>query len=650
MRPRSHQLESQSRIAFDQALPASWVTRDLNPDYGVDKEVEIFETDGSATGLTFGVQLKATDTEGPEALRVPFTHDKVGYYRSLHDPILVVRYLASSGELYARWLHSFDPYYEPTSERGITMVFSTADKWESATPNRLREGVAAFRRFRGSALQLPVQFAVFTETDPLHGKTRSEWSVAIGVAAEPLSDVVMIGNLERTSVIPTIELRVDSIAANIGGVASITFHNDPQLTGVELDARPFDALAAIGLAFDHLGHADLAARVLRLAAPKSHVVLVPEAALMIASTFARARRVREALEVAEALADRTEEEAGAASSIMSVAALHAAPNMSADERDAYDRFLIARIERLQSQEGRGQAHYSFANFLRTSRRPRKAIRHYRLALTHDPGYTERPYFWREVGSCLFLEQRYVWAVEALERAVDLGDRVETRALHGDALFFAGEFRRAEEVLGAYLDEHPGEAEWRLKRTVLPEVRARFGDVRNRDVEVALQLADGATEDERRQLAALDEDPLCGLAWFNYGVLLFSVERHEESLFAFLMTALIQSGDVEAWCNAIALAMGENALPLAADIIEAAYRANGEAVLVQFAEMLRSQPDGPADPEILEALTGAVRALPADEEPFELRVVEQGTGAYESLPFWRRQPDEESEPSEEESPE
>ncbi|GAA2022841.1 hypothetical protein GCM10009779_03390 [Polymorphospora rubra] len=48
-RPRSHELETESRRAFEALLPSSWVVRRVEDDYGIDLEVEIFE-EGSATG------------------------------------------------------------------------------------------------------------------------------------------------------------------------------------------------------------------------------------------------------------------------------------------------------------------------------------------------------------------------------------------------------------------------------------------------------------------------------------------------------------------------------------------------------------------------------------------------------------------------
>src|SRR5207247_10260783 len=121
------------------------------------------------------------------------------------------------------------------------------------------------------------------------------------------------------------------------------------------------------------------------------------------------------------------------------------------------------------------------------------------------------------------------------------------------------------------------------------------------------VADGSA-DEAQLREALQLDPLCGLAWFNLGVLLFSEGRREEALFAFLVASLAEHWDVEAWCNAVALAFTADAVDLLGNIVEAAYHLNGDALLVHFAEVLRAQPDGPANPDSLKGRADAVSNL------------------------------------------
>jgi hypothetical protein len=118
-RPRSHQIEQNSRIAFEAVLPDHFIYRRKEDDYGLDGEVEVFDavTD-EATGALFYVQLKATDkTRLKTALSARIEPTTANYYRSLPLPTLMVRYLTVSNRLFVRWFHQFDPYYGGETKR-----------------------------------------------------------------------------------------------------------------------------------------------------------------------------------------------------------------------------------------------------------------------------------------------------------------------------------------------------------------------------------------------------------------------------------------------------------------------------------------------------------------------------------------------------
>jgi len=56
-RPEQHITETKSKRIFERLAPPEWVTREINPDYGVDYLIEIFK-DNASTGKNFFVQLK----------------------------------------------------------------------------------------------------------------------------------------------------------------------------------------------------------------------------------------------------------------------------------------------------------------------------------------------------------------------------------------------------------------------------------------------------------------------------------------------------------------------------------------------------------------------------------------------------------------
>jgi hypothetical protein len=83
LRSRTHILEEESLFELKKTLPNEWVIREKPKDYGIDVEIEIFNSKGEYTGIVFWVQLKATDSE------------KLKDHQSIRMPIVKIRQLAS---------------------------------------------------------------------------------------------------------------------------------------------------------------------------------------------------------------------------------------------------------------------------------------------------------------------------------------------------------------------------------------------------------------------------------------------------------------------------------------------------------------------------------------------------------------------------
>jgi hypothetical protein len=100
IRPLQHQLEDISRDEFSSLLPREWVVRDKNKDYGIDVEVEVFDSKGYSTGLVFWVQLKATEsTKESDRKKVPLDIETIEYYKSLDLPVLIARYSLEGSDM-----------------------------------------------------------------------------------------------------------------------------------------------------------------------------------------------------------------------------------------------------------------------------------------------------------------------------------------------------------------------------------------------------------------------------------------------------------------------------------------------------------------------------------------------------------------------
>src|ERR1019366_2055536 len=101
-RPREHQIEDESARILTNIVPAAWVLRNSTHDYGLDREVEIFE-DARATSQLFKVQLKGSDDVDPKVPSVRIESDHFVYWRNLDLPVLLILVDVQSDTVYGRW-------------------------------------------------------------------------------------------------------------------------------------------------------------------------------------------------------------------------------------------------------------------------------------------------------------------------------------------------------------------------------------------------------------------------------------------------------------------------------------------------------------------------------------------------------------------
>lgn len=164
-RTREHELADAGVLEFRRRFP-KWVIRSLEEnDYGVDAEVEVFDLDGHATGITFKAQIKATDSEAKSnRLSVRINRSTLNYWRSLDVPVLVYVYSVADDQGYARWAHSYDQAVDSrrqirSDSRKLTFPFRLEHQIQQWTYSRLTEELHAIRalKARVSLGSIPVR-------------------------------------------------------------------------------------------------------------------------------------------------------------------------------------------------------------------------------------------------------------------------------------------------------------------------------------------------------------------------------------------------------------------------------------------------------------------------------------------------------------
>jgi len=90
-RPKEHVIENISSIILRNKLPESWILRDIEPDYGLDKTLEIVEGE-VVTGKEILIQLKGTRTPNfhHDYLSFSLNVSNLLYYMERDTPILLI--------------------------------------------------------------------------------------------------------------------------------------------------------------------------------------------------------------------------------------------------------------------------------------------------------------------------------------------------------------------------------------------------------------------------------------------------------------------------------------------------------------------------------------------------------------------------------
>jgi len=640
-RPRSHQLETESKREFASVIPSRWVFREANPDYGIDGQIEVFDQDNKATGLMFLVQLKGTDQPDlNDALSIQFKLQTLTYYRKLDLPVMIVLFHSPTKQFFWKWAHEVDTYYAERGQEYMTVRVSESSVWQQGTPSWIERDLTEFREVRSPGIDLPMTFSLVTGEDGFLGTPRAAVEAALIEAAKDVSDVVSLSRKNLTGAHPTIVIDNAQIVVNLSGLSSLTFHTQSYPAEFVATKLPHDILTAVGLVLGRVGHSSLGAQIACKHLDKSSFLGTPEIFFQVLQAIAKGRRLTDGLRLAEALLKP--ETLSLAQLLIVPALMRGGVSLAASERE-YLRYLMKQIiERLEGggrKDSAASAHYNLANHLRAQRGPhgRAALKHYRLAAKGDPIYRQRHYFWREVGGVLFGLGRFSYSARAYEKATRLEGESECTALRADALMFAGRYSEAHELFRTYVDANSevDDAEWHLKSWALAEIikfldiekqtRNHFEATRQADIK---GLSPGDAEVSLNK--ALRSDALCALAWFNLAVSAHAQKKPDHAFLGFLLAGLIGRTDPDAWANALLLSLSPskyNSLVVAVTLV--AYKINGERFLDALRKLAERQQQGFPAAKLLDFVWEVVNAVESPKGGFEVRVLREGS-SYDSI--------------------
>ena len=195
--------------------------------------------------------------------------------------------------------------------------------------------------------------------------------------------------------------------------------------------------------------------------------------------------------------------------------------------------------------------------------------------------------------------------------------------------FAGKYKMSYALFKEYENvSKEVEDEWAFKSWILGGLLKNLGiEAQKRRLIEAMKAADTTPvlpqERQKKIAEALVLDALCGLAWFNNGVYMLSNNQYGDAMISFLIAAIVQPNDTEAWKNAIICNFNcPELMQLLPSVISVAYYQNGEEVFSKFALDIDKQPhlSQVSKAEIVNFMGEYMRSLPKRERLPILRLI------------------------------
>ncbi|MBE7639353.1 DUF4365 domain-containing protein [Salegentibacter sp. BLCTC] len=556
-RPKQHQLEDKSIIKFQLELPENWVFREKNKDYGIDGEVEIFDENGEATGLIFYVQLKATtSTSLTEILSIKFKIDTLKYFKQLEIPVLLVRYSEYQDKIYFKWVNNVDLSFSKKDTKTFNTKMSELQYWKKGTAYLLENDIKIRKRLKSGSFGFPLPYYFDLKETEIRGLSKTLFLLKLRNQLNEYSDYLKYSDDSIGSLIK-ISISEEVLCVQPGILTEVYFHN--------LDKRPDqnfienlskDILFALATNLMLIGKADLSGKVIFDNNLESQLLVKEELLMYLLPGLLESSYFEKSLLIVKEafIQDNLIQIFPSIASILLKTKTKSERKLRSIE--SFFQELLNKAINIGIDQLIANCHYNLGNFYRSQNQYYESIHHYSLAKRFDPKYLNRSYFFSEIAGICFLLGKFKFSSMFYSTSLKLESNNLNMALYSDALLFEGKYIEAKENFVTYIElENEPNEEFHLKYLLIQYVlEEKQINNQKRDFTKAYQLANikdcNSTSEQKAQLdQAFNSDLLCGLAWYNLGIVNSKEGKYVDATYNFAMSAVINLDDIEAWTNA-----------------------------------------------------------------------------------------------------
>lgn len=547
-RHNNHQIEDASRRQFDRLLPDAWVSRPKTSDYGTDLEVEIFENDGTATGLMFYVQLRGTDDRAKET-STTLSLEQLRYFHQLDVPTLLVRFCRPTSKFHYKWHFEIHPTPKQETQKSLTVNFSINQQWSDESLPALASDLMIARRAK--KLNDHGFVSLKADSSNLGASKTFELKIAIQQATEMCRTIVPADTSPDDRHLPLLLFETDSsIAIRCG-----------KLTGIEIpkavfgDERSTALLYGACIVSSDIGCTHQAQEIAR--SILQHKLVVTDQFLAFRAAWALQSTPADFVDFA--LLNSLEDPSSPANPILTMAMVSA--SQKTDNRDwLHDWFNAVRQFAIQNDlQGPAAATlYNQGNVALQTANFADAVRYYNQARKLRPEYLTSDYFLQEFGGALYNSRHYQPASKLYASAItDTSSATDWHRL-GDAQLLSGEIglaTKSYETAEVSQRLCPEKFSSQLKLSLCDWLLEKYGKklvVRWHKAPKMLRRIEGqnAQQEQEYKKILLEANALDPVSNFNVGTSCAKRSEFEDALHHFSICGIQCPHDLEAWSNAI----------------------------------------------------------------------------------------------------
>lgn len=628
-RPKQHQLEDLSRLKFEMCLPRNWVFRNKGQDYGIDGEIELFDSNGNAQGLLCYVQLKATSSEKESKIfNVDFKIDTLKYFSQLEIPVLLVRYSEHQDKIFIKWINSVDLTFAKIDAKSFRIKLEKKSDWNENSSKHIERDLKNIKKLKSGFFSLPLPCSILINDAKVKKFSDIILKVKLRNSLSKFSDFLNFSDEIDDSIVLII-LENNTLQIKISILNGVYFHNiDLRENEDFIEDLAEDILLGLAMCMIILGQIDYSGKIIFENNLQNRLVEKEELLIRFLPPLLESSYLKNTLELISDIFTINDKEIILVPSIINILLKSRTQNKL--KINLIENFFKTRLIKANEIKLDGliaTSYYNLGNFYRSKGRHLESIHNYVLAKKYDISYLERPYYYREIAGVCFEIRKFKFSSFFYQKAIKLGDVNQTKALLADALLFSGEYKKANDKFAEYisLEENPFE-EFLLKSILLHNILITHKIIyQKRNKKEADKLAD-IKKNQKKDLRfenlerALEYDLLSGLAWFNLGI-----EKKDdnpvEATFCFAMCAITNLIDIEAWTFAFLsfLRSGEESnLLIGGLIIQTAYHHNRDEFLAHLFGILEN--NNSKNKDILEMIDKMLRKNLKEDKDVVLRLI------------------------------